>query len=76
MKVKIFEGRIYSVVKKVEDNILVQTIDGLYKNDEEFKKAMKARGEKFVGIADKEAVYNTYEISPDAVKENGTLVTE
>ena len=55
---------------------MVQTIDGLYKNDAEFKKAMKARGEKFVGIADKEAVYNIYEISPDAVKEHGTLVTE
>lgn len=76
MKVKIFAGRIYSVVKKVDGNILVQTIDGLYKNDAEFKEAMKARDEKFVGIVDKEAVYNTYEISPDAVKENGTLVTE
>ena len=52
MKVKIFEGRIYCVVKKVVDYILVLTIDGLYKNDAEFKKAMKARGEKFVGIAD------------------------
>lgn len=76
MKVKIFEGRIYSVVKKVEDNILVQTIDGLYKNDAEFKKAMKARGEKFFGIVDKEAVYNTYEISAEVVKEHGALVTE
>lgn len=76
MKVKIFAGRIYSVVKKVDDNILVQTIDGLYKNDAEFNKAMKARGEKFVGIADKEAVYDIYEISLDAVKEHGTLVTD
>ena len=76
MKVKIFEGRIYSVVKKVEDNILVQTIDGLYKNDAEFKKAMKAKGEKFIGIANKEKVYNTYEISAEIVKEHGTLVTE
>lgn len=76
MKVKIYEGRIYSVVKEKDGNVCVETVDGLYKNDAEFKKAMKARGEKFVGIADKEAVYNTYEISPDAVKENGTLVTE
>lgn len=76
MKVKIYEGRIYSVVKEKDGNICVETVDGLYKNDAEFKKAMKARGEKFVGIADKESVYNIYEISPDAVKENGTLVTE
>lgn len=76
MKVKIYEGRIYSVIKEKEGNFCVETMDGFYKNDSDFKKAMKARGEKFVGIADKEAVYNIYEISPDAVKENGTLVTE
>lgn len=76
MKVKIYEGRIYSVIKGKDGNFCVETMDGFYKNDAEFKKAMKARGEKFVGIADKEAVYNIYEISPDAVKENGTLVTE
>lgn len=76
MKVKIYEGRIYSVVKEKDGNICVETVDGLYKNDAEFKKAMKARGEKFVGITDKEVVYNIYEISPDAIKENGTIVTE
>lgn len=76
MKAKIYEGRIYSVIKEKDGNFCVETMDGFYKNDSDFKKAMKARGEKFVGIADKEAVYNIYEISPDAVKENGTLVTE
>jgi hypothetical protein len=76
MKVKIYEGRIYSVIKEKDGNFCVETMGGFYKNDAEFKKAMKARGEKFVGIVDKEAVYNIYEISPDAVKENGTLVTE
>lgn len=76
MKVKIYEGRIYSVIKEKDGNFCVETMDGFYKNDSDFKKAMKARGEKFIGIADKEAVYNIYEISPDAVKENGTLVTE
>lgn len=76
MKAKIYEGRIYSVIKEKDGNFCVETMDGLYKNDEEFKKAMKARDEKFVGIADKEAVYNIYEISPDAVKEHGTLVTD
>lgn len=76
MKVKIYEGRIYSVIREKDGNFCVETMDGFYKNDSDFKKAMKARGEKFVGIVDKEAVYNIYEISPDAVKENGTLVTE
>lgn len=33
---------------------------------------MKAKGEKFIGIANKEKVHNTYEI----VKEHGTLVTD
>lgn len=51
-------------------------MDGLYKNDAEFKKAMKAKGEKFIGIANKEKVYNIYEISAEIVKEHGTLVTE
>ena len=46
MKVKIFEGRIYSVIKQSEDdNLTVYTeeVDGFYKNDGEFKAAMKAR---------------------------------
>lgn len=51
-------------------------MDGFYKNDSEFKKAMKAKGEKFIGIANKEKVHNTYEISAEIVKEHGTLVTE
>lgn len=76
MKVKIYEGRIYSVVKEKDGNICVETVDGLYKNDAEFKKAMKANGEKFIGIANKEKVHNTYEISAEIVKEHGTLVTE
>lgn len=76
MKVKIYEGRIYSVVKEKYGNICVETVDGLYKNDVDFKKAMKANGEKFIGIANKEKVYNTYEISAEIVKEHGTLVTE
>ena len=38
MKVKIYEGRIYSVVKEKDGNICVETVDGLYKNDAEFKK--------------------------------------
>ena len=76
MKVKIYEGRIYSVVKEKDGNICVETMDGFYKNDSEFKKAMKAKGEKLIGIANKEKVYNTYEISAEAVKEHGTLVTE
>ncbi|UVX96242.1 MAG: hypothetical protein [Bacteriophage sp.] len=76
MKVKIYEGKIYSVVKEKDGNICNETVDGLYKNDSEFKKAMKAKGEKFIGIANKEKVYNTYEISAETVKEYGTLVTE
>lgn len=48
----------------------------MYKNDVEFKKAMKANGEKFIGIANKEKVHNTYEISAEIVKEYGTPVTE
>lgn len=76
MKVKIYEGKIYSVVKEKDGNICIETVDGLYKNDSEFKKAMKAKGEKFIGIANKEKVYNTYEISAETVKEYGTLVTE
>lgn len=76
MKVKIYEGRIYSVVKEKDGNICVETVDGLYKNDAEFKEAMKANGEKFIGIANKEKVYNTYEISAEIVKEHGTLVNE
>lgn len=76
MKVKIYEGRIYSVIKEKDGNFCVETIDGFYKNDTDFKKAMKAKGEKFIGIANKEKVYNTYEISVEIVKEHGTLVTE
>lgn len=76
MKVKIYEGRIYSVVKEKDGNICVETVDGLYKNDAEFKKAMKANGEKFIGIANKEKVYNTYEISAEIEKEHGTLINE
>lgn len=76
MKVKIFEGRIYSVVKKLRIIFWYRLSMGFTRMMQNSKKAMKARGEKFVGIADKEAVYNIYEISPDAVKENGTLVTE
>ena len=76
MKVKIYEGRIYSVIKEKDGNFCVETMDGFYKNDSDFKKAMKAKGEKFIGIANKEKVYNTYEISVEVVKEHGTLVTE
>lgn len=38
MKVKIYEGRIYSVVKEKYGNICVETLDGLYKNDAEIVK--------------------------------------
>lgn len=76
MKVKIYEGRIYSVIKEKDGNFCVETMDGFYKNDSEFKKAMKAKGEKFISIANKEKVHNTYEISAEIVKEHGTLVTE
>lgn len=76
MKVKIYEGRIYSVIKEKDGNFCVETMDGFYKNDSDFKKAMKARGEKFIGIANKEKVHNTYEISAEIVKEYGTPVTE
>lgn len=76
MKVKIYEGRIYSVIKEKDGNFCVETMDGFYKNDSDFKKAMKANGEKFISIANKEKVYNTYEISAEVVKEHGTLVTE
>ena len=76
MKVKIYEGRIYSVIKEKDGNFCVETVDGFYKNDSDFKKAMKAKGEKFIGIANKEKVYNNYEISAEVVKEHGTLVTE
>lgn len=76
MKVKIYEGRIYSVIKEKDGNFCVETMDGFYKNDSDFKKAMKAKGEKFIGIANKEKAHNTYEISAEIVKEHGTLVTE
>lgn len=76
MKVKIYEGRIYTVIKENEGNFELKTMDGFYKNDLDFKKAMKAKGEKFIGIANKEKVHNTYEISAEVVKEHGTLVTE
>ena len=76
MKVKIYEGRIYSVTKEKDGNFCVETMDGFYKNDSDFKNAMKAKGEKFIGIANKEKVYNTYEISAEIVKEHGTLVTD
>ena len=76
MKVKIYEGRIYSVVKEKDGNICVETVDGLYKNDAEFKTAMKAKGEKFIAIANKEKAYNVYEINEEVVKEHGTLVTD
>ena len=76
MKVKIYEGRIYSVIKDKDGNLCVETMDGFYKNDSDFKKAMKAKGEKFIGIANKEKVHNTYEISAEIVKEYGTPVTE
>lgn len=76
MKVKIYEGRIYSVIKEKDGNFCDETMDGFYKNDSDFKKAMKVKGEKFIGIANKEKVYNTYEISAEIVKEHGTLVTE
>lgn len=76
MKVKIYEGRIYSVIKEKDGNFCVETMDGFYKNDSDFKKAMKAKCEKFIGIANKEKVHNTYEISAEIVKEHGTLVTE
>lgn len=76
MKVKIYEGRIYSVIKQKDGDFRVETMDGLYMNDADFKKAMKVKGEKFIGIVDKEKVYNIYEISAEVVKEHGTLVTE
>lgn len=76
MKVKIYEGRIYSVMKEKDGEYCVETMDGFYKNDSDFKKAMKAKGEKFIGIANKEKVHNTYEISAEIVKEHGTLVTD
>lgn len=76
MKVKIYEGRIYSVIREKDGDFCVETTDGFYKNDSDFKKAMKAKGEKFIGIVNKENVYNTYEISAEVVKEYGTLVTE
>lgn len=76
MKVKIYEGCIYSVIKEKDGNFCVETMDGFYKNDSDFKKAMKAKGEKFIGIANKEKVHNTYEISAEIVKEYGTPVTE
>lgn len=76
MKVKIYEGCIYSVIKEKDGNFCVETMDGFYKNDSDFKKAMKAKGEKFIGIANKEKVHNTYEISAEIVKEHGTLVTD
>lgn len=76
MKVKIYEGRIYSVIKEKDGNFCVETMDGFYKNDSDFKKDMKAKGEKFIGIANKEKVHNTYEISAEIVKEHGTLVNE
>jgi hypothetical protein len=76
MKVKIYEGRIYSVIKEKDGNFCVETMDGFYENDSDFKKAMKAKGEKFIGIANKEKVHNTYEISAEIVKEHGTLVTD
>lgn len=76
MKVKIYEGRIYSVIKEKDGNFCVETMDGFYKNDSDFKKAMKAKGEKFIGIANKEKVHNTYEISAEIVKEHGTFVTD
>lgn len=76
MKVKIYEGRIYSVIKEKDGNFCVETMDGFYKNESDFKKAMKAKGEKFIGIANKEKVHNTYEISAEIVKEHGTLVTD
>ena len=76
MKVKIYEGRIYSVIKEKDGNFCVETMDGFYKNDSDFKKAMKTKGEKFIGIANKEKVHNTYEISAEIVKEHGTLVTD
>lgn len=76
MKVKIYEGRIYSVIKEKDGNFCVETMDGFYKNDSDFKKAMKAKGEKFIGIANKEKVHNTYEISAEIVKEYGTLVND
>lgn len=76
MKVKIYEGRIYSVIKEKDGNFCVEPMDGFYKNDSDFKKAMKAKGEKFISIVNKEKVYNIYEISAETVKEHGTLVTD
>ena len=79
MKVKIFEGRIYSVIKQSEDdNLTVYTeeVDGFYKNDGEFKAAMKARGEKYVAIIDKRPLYTTYEITAEVVKEHGNLILD
>lgn len=76
MKVKIYEGRIYSVIREKDGDFCVETMDGFYKNDSDLKKAMKAKGEKFIGIVNKENVYNTYEISAEVVKEHGTLVNE
>ena len=47
MKAKFYEGRIYSVMKEKDGEYCVETMDGLYKNDADFKKAMKNKGEKF-----------------------------
>lgn len=46
MKVKIYEGRIYSVVKEKDGNICVETLDGLQKNDAEFKKGNEGQRRK------------------------------
>ena len=46
MKVKIYEGRIYSVVKEKDGNVCVETVDELYKNDAEFKKGNESQGRK------------------------------
>lgn len=56
MKERIYEGRIYSVIKEKDGNFCVETMDGLYKNDAEFKKAMKAKGEKFISIVNIESL--------------------
>lgn len=38
MKAKIYEGRIYSVMKEKDGEYCVETMDGMYKNDADFKK--------------------------------------
>lgn len=46
MKVKIYEGRIYSVIKEKDGNFCVETMGGFYKNDSDFKKGNESQWRK------------------------------